>query len=311
MDYQEIDRVAEDAAVGRITGEEAVRRLSEFIFLHPRLFSLSLYSEDFREELLAEFIDGGKRMLARYDSARGAFHTFLFSAVKGMALTLKRKEASALIDKAAGTRHEARSEGECDAQDSDDDDGFWEEGRTEGRGADDEDDGRESDGSVWMRLPDDRRGKARRKKTALVLALKSSYYIRDEGIDRVGSYCDISSAELQRVIMELNENLGGKIEKRGKIMSQRDNAYYYHRKYDAQLKFCRNDDPEKKEELERLREKKTMRWEEKNTLLRNNRFRVAPTNKMVARALGICERQVSYYIDSAKRMDRDNERLVE
>jgi len=146
-------------------------------------------------------------------------------------------------------------------------------------------------------------------KTALILALKSSYYIPAERIDIVSSYCSLNSAELHRIIIELNSLLYSKISRRNLIIERRNNAYYFHRKYAAQLKYGSRDKLQASAVSEKYA-RQTENWKRKNALLQNSRYRVCPTNKMIADLLGICERQVSYYINRAKELKDTNGLIV-
>ena len=73
-------------------------------------------------------------------------------------------------------------------------------------------------------------------KMALILALKSSYYISLDSIDAVSSYCHLQNTELSRIIATLNSYLYTRIRRRNSAIQRRDNAYYFHRKYYLQMK---------------------------------------------------------------------------
>ena len=53
--------------------------------------------------------------------------------------------------------------------------------------------------------------------------------------------------------------------------------------------------------FERLEKKHTKNWIKLNKTFEEGHLYLRPTNKTVANLLGICERQVAYYIKSAKK----------
>ncbi|WP_455157285.1 hypothetical protein [Treponema socranskii] len=77
-----------------------------------------------------------------------------------------------------------------------------------------------------------------------------------------------------------------------------------------QLKLCDKEKTDTELLLKKYR-KQTESWKHKNKELRESRWRVCPTNKMIANILGICERQVSHYITRAQKLIREKERKTE
>ena len=143
-------------------------------------------------------------------------------------------------------------------------------------------------------------------KKIMVLALKASFYLTDEQIERICKFYDLKPEYFYSMVQHCKETLFSKNDKREKYMERRNFAYYHHRRY------CRilynledNDNLEEQDYLRKRylrREKKHLHnWARLNNAFQKGHLYLRPTNKTVANLLGICERQVNYYIHCAKR----------
>ena len=141
----------------------------------------------------------------------------------------------------------------------------------------------------------------RDRKAALVLALKSCYYINDNDIDRICCLCGCNKGNLTNTIQTLKSSLTNKAERVRKYKERRDISFFFHRRYSSQLKNLPFNSY-RYEQLSRKYERQSKLWKKKNDFLQNSKSRVTPTNKAVAEVLGLCERQVCYYIAYAKEM---------
>lgn len=135
-------------------------------------------------------------------------------------------------------------------------------------------------------------------KTALVLALKSSYYITEENIDSVCDYCAISKKIMQETIDELKSKIPEKHEKIEILQNKRAKSFNFHLKLQKWLSEAV--DIEQKNELSKKYEYHTKKWQERNSRIKTNNVKLCPTNKQLAEVLGIGERQVGNYIKNAE-----------
>ena len=291
MDMKRIDDLPELIQTGTISKEEAVKKIAEYIYREPYRFGLTGFDDDFKSEIILTVLQKGAQVFKRFDENCGAFGSYLYAFVRGLILTQKREELRRFI---AENNMKAFSycENEERLQTAP---ALTVAEKAASYTA-------VSNTKIWRVLS----GRCKRKnasdaKTALILALKSSYYIPASSIDAVSSYCKLQSAELQRLIAELNSLLYSRIERRNAIIRRRDNAYYFHRKYYMQLKMCDKEKTDTERLLKKYR-KQTESWKHKNRELQQSRWRVCPTNKMIANILGICERQVSHYITRAQKL---------
>ena len=300
MDTKKIDDLPDLVQAGTLSKEEAVKKIAEYIFREPYRFGLAGFDDDFKSEIILTVLQKGAQVFKRFDKNCGAFGSYLYAFVQGLILTQKREEIRKFI---ADSNMKAFSYSE-DSERTDESPPLI-VAETKARYSP------VSNTKIWKALT--RRCKpksASDAKTALILALKSSYYIPASSVDEVSSYCKLQSAELQRLIAELNSLLYSRIERRNTIVRRRDNAYYFHRKYYMQLKLCDKEKTDTELLLKKYR-KQTESWKHKNKELRESRWRVCPTNKMIANVLGICERQVSHYITRAQKLVREEQNETE
>ncbi|MGI5096066.1 hypothetical protein IZU27_06980 [Treponema socranskii] len=297
---QRIDDLPSLVQTGAISKEEAVKKIAEYIYREPYRFGLMGFDEDFKSEIILTFLQKGGQVFDRFDENCGAFRSYLYAFVQGLILTQKREEIRRFV---ADNTIKTFSPSEI-AEHLQDEGSLTVAEKAAGYAP-------VSNTKIWKALP--KRCKAKNAsdaKTALILALKSSYYIPASSVDKVCSYCKLQSAELERLIAELNSLLYSRIERRNMIIRRRDNAYYFHRKYYMQIKMCDKEKTDMERLLKKYR-KQTESWKHKNRELQQSRWRVCPTNKMIANILGICERQVSHYITRAQKLISEEQNETE
>lgn len=145
------------------------------------------------------------------------------------------------------------------------------------------------------------------RKTVLILALKSAYYLTDYQINKIAVLCHIDRLLLQQAVQTLKNQLYDREKSKIKIEERRNNAYFQHKRYMNQLNWMlENKDEFDKYRIERVLLKykaQTEKWKKLNLQLSAGIRNIRPTNKAIADILGICERQVSYYIKNAKELE--------
>ena len=139
------------------------------------------------------------------------------------------------------------------------------------------------------------------KKIALVVSLKSCYYINDEHIEAVSDFCEIPKEELTDTVETLKLSLRPKIERLEALKNRRDRSYLLHRRYRLRLNYCKTEERDTAK-LRELYEFHTKKWQEKNTLLQEKGYSVCPSNKVLSEVLGVCERQIGYFLNRAERL---------
>ena len=299
-DLKSIEDIPILVSSGKITLKDGVGYIAEEIFLCPFRFSLQNYDEDFRSDIVETFLEKGHLVLERYKPSVGEFRPYLFAFVHGLILTKRRNTARHQISELSVKQYFSDSTlliSETSVSLS----AFPDELPVRNTAS--------SGTRLWNLL---RRGPQYAAtpdaKTALILALKSSFYIPSDTIDRISSFCGVDSEEMHTLVDRLNIKLDRRALMRKRLISKRDDAYYFHRRYLLQMKYG-NSDHTDMGTVYRKYLRQTKIWKNRNFDLSECRFRVCPTNKTVADILGICERQVSYYIRRARDIE-DSKRMI-
>lgn len=299
-DLKRIEDIPVLVSSGKITLQDGVGCIAEEIFLCPFRFRLQNYDEDFRSDIVETFLEKGHLVLERYKPSVGEFRPYLFAFVQGLILTKRRDTARHQISELSVNQYFSGSTQLINSTSVSSSD-FPDElpvGNTVSSGS-----------RLWNLL---RRGPQYAStpdaKTALILALKSSFYIPSDTIDHISSLCGIDSEEMHSLVDRLNIGLDHRAFMRKKLISKRDDAYYFHRRYLLQMKYGNVDHTDMKA-VYRKYVRQTKIWKNRNFDLSKCKFRVCPTNKTIAEILGICERQVSYYIRRAHDID-DVSRMI-
>lgn len=138
---------------------------------------------------------------------------------------------------------------------------------------------------------------SRFERTALVLALKSCYYLTDDHIDGISTLCKIPKEKLIEIVEELKESTEKRQDKIQKVQKARDRSFQLRRKIEEELANFPAED--KKQELLKNYRLHTRNWNVKNNTLKDSAYLPSPTNKKIGEVLGLCERQVGYYLQKA------------
>lgn len=307
INLNEIPKMMADGVIGE---DDAVKEIAEHIYCFPNKFGISKFDEDFRSEIILRFLQIGKAMFDSYDKKYDNFIGYVFVVVRGIVMALLRKRKDDLLSAKIASREESHlsvydtTKYTPEISVADNTPAYSAQIDTE-----------KPKHFIFHELKDFSKIRPPRKvnktvkenaimKTALVLALKSSYFMSDNHISRVSDYCGVDKNSLEKLLSKVKKTMYGRVHTFEKLQMQRDNSYYYHRKYaamiDAMTKDAGNDE-KKLEKLEKQYEKQTASWKNRNDRLQKIGYHVSPTNRAVAHELGVCERQVSYYITLAKK----------
>lgn len=148
----------------------------------------------------------------------------------------------------------------------------------------------------------DREETKKMKKVMHFLALKACYYITDFQISCVAKFCGIKIERLLSEIDALKKMLNRKISARERKVYTRDNAFYFHRKYEYEMQNVKNGFFNCFDfgYLEREFEKNTKRWLDRIKILGNqNILKISPTNNEIGNVLGVNGKQIEYVLYNA------------
>lgn len=298
MKNQELDFVLRDLNSGTITVRQAVNRIGTFISKNYPVFGLHKYDEDFRSEIILAFLERGEHILSLYNPNTGDLYTFLYCYLNTIANSKRKMLAKSSISeivaidelkKAAEDKvqyYKALNYSHIDMPKAP---------------------------YAYKPVPAEELSNTLQAisscntdKKILVLALKASFYLTDSQVERICRLYKIDKNHFYELIQQCKESIQKKTEKRWKIQERRNSAYYHHKRYKTIINKLIQDDINCENSILISRiEKKEMKckkqWSKLNHSFEKGLLKLRPTNKTVANLLGICERQVSYYINCAKK----------
>lgn len=283
---------------GELSCEDTVRLIGSFIAKNYRVFNLQKYDEDFRSEIIITFLENGNKFLQTYNPDLGDFFSFLYCFVNSIAntkmrsLIQKKLKDSLTIAEGINTIEETEYNYSKITHHLQEIPRVPYSYKTPNVN---------ELKKIFSKLRDDNTDKK-----ILVLAIKSSFYLSDSQIKKISRLYNIKEDDLYAVIQYFKNSLLYKSEKKIKAEERRNFAYYHHKKYKFQLeKMSENGEiSASKYTTNKIlnKEKKHKRnWNKMNEKLENGFLYLRPTSKSVAEVLGICERQVTYYINCAKK----------
>lgn len=299
----ELNQFPEIMKKEQISEQEGVQQLAEYISTNYYIFGLSIYDEDFREEILLQFLEKGTVVFQKFNPALGDFFTYLYSYITNLASSVKKKNAKEKLENDI-TELELKRSYHDSYENANNHNSFFSDIHipysSKKLTAQELKEG--------LFFPED----SKIEKAVLSLALKSSYYLTDDHIKKISAITGLSIEYLTKLFDYFNKDLERKAEKRKKLEGYRNKAYYYHRKYEKQIQIIQDNlkldldstqnyiSKARLEKLQHINKKQINNWERLNTRFQKGIGNIKPSNLSIANFLGICERQVSYYIYCAR-----------
>lgn len=285
-----------------LTKKMALDYLTSFLFENYPVFNLQNYDQDFRSDVVLKFIEKGNDLLDKYNPNQGAFFSYLYTFVQGIILSVKKKQYS--------NKQNEMLLGEMFIRDN----YLIDEELIEQEDIDDELEFSENIENTDL-IPDNPNllkliNKTPRsyEKIILILALKSAYTINDEQIEKISKICNMNKDELYGLIDLINQGLSFRITRKKNLEERRNKAFHNHIKYGEQIYYFNTLSSKYPkyylESIEEKYKKQTQSWKNINKKINNGYIYLRPTNKAIAEILGICERQVNYYISAAHKLTK-------
>ena len=320
MNQSELNTLPDLVQEGKMSQAYASHQLALYVRENRSLFGLHKKNEDFNSDIIVMLLEKGKQLFEQYNSQYGSFFTYFFCFIKSLMLIENKKLSSQkVIDfleiNDSITTYEQREEAYKLINYSD-----FEQRKVpfaykpvssqslqiacsrspyhirEFLAQKDED---------FKKLQDNLRNltPSLAEKMLLVLALKSAYYITDPQIAKIAEICHIDINKFHAIVMNLKSDLTERENNKRKLEIRRNTAYFQRRKYRNRIEWseAKKDDfsPYEKHKLSNKYEKQTKTWKKLNQQLQRGIINIRPTNKAIAQALGMCERQISFYIKNA------------
>lgn len=325
MKQIDFNAIPEKVESGKLTKEQAVKELAILVEKNWGLFGLQKENPDLRSDILLKLLEKGYVIFESYDSNYGSFFTYFFCYIKNLQHTCRRLQAVRNVREYHNiseyiTNYEQKLESYNSINYQD-----FEPVKVpftypkitinDFKVA--------CNSSEYKILPINKASKidenfnyilnklhSLRPKVAIkilvVLAMKSAFYINDNQIEKICIICNLDKPSFQDTIQNLKNDLMEKYLTREKILIRRNNAYYLHKKFRSELLWEEYDEMKtgiSKKEIAAIYFRHTKNWNRLNNLLNKGINNIRPTNKAVADMLGICERQVSYYLKYAESLN--------
>lgn len=277
---------------GTANQKQIINLLAEYIQLNYPIFGLQKFDEDFRLEILTLFLERGENFLQSYKQEEGMFFSYIYCFIQCLIKTNLRKIERQKLEEQIALEQSINDYGIDELELIDTIPEFG--------------------GVLNVKFIKKIKNRYPKKyqKLILILALKSSYHISEDMLTQLSSICNIEKDELIHSVLQIKNTLIPRIERKKNLEERRNTAYFHHKKYYKQLNNLKDSNaPNNKYHMEELAskfEKQTSNWKKINEKLNDGYIYLRPTNKTIADILGICERQVNYYIKAAKDLDLEN-----
>lgn len=298
MKIKEFNELPQKLADGELSQKEVIDVLCSFVNQNCPLFGLQKYDEDLRQEILLGIIEKGIHIISVYNPQVGDFFTFFYCHVCSIINTLlKRNNSSYLQDKlnmVEGINFVNEKESKYHKITMDN----FEVSKAPLK--------RKELSPLQLQKAFKELQLNAHDKKIIILALKSSYYLTDEQIERLCKLYKIDPEHFYNMVQYCKDSIQKKSDKRTKTQERRNFAYYHHRRYKSLLDDMLKEPENEQNDIlnsryERLEKKHANNWNRLNKSFEEGHLYLRPTNKTVASLLGICERQVAYYIKCAKK----------
>lgn len=313
---------------GKISRKAALQKLSVFVLQEKKIFGLHNYDDDFRSEVIVTLLEKGTDIFDSFNPKYGSFFTYFFCLIKGIIQTLlkdfSRKELrdNVFINESITTYSEKE-----EAYNSIDYNDFekpkipYSYKKIEPKALElacksgtyhikrylDTTDIKNQNEELRKNLK--KLPPFIADKIVIVLALKSAYYITGRQIELLCEMFNLDKNMLYSLIQQLKDELSSRGERKLELENRRNAAYFHHQKYTHQINKL-NDSSKinakyKKIEIKQKYQKKTDSWMNLTKQLQNGTINLRPTNKSIAKVLGLCERQISHYLLTAQKLGVD------
>lgn len=327
--HENLNKIAEQVNAGKLAPQEGLDRILEDMLNYPWFYGIQNLDEELRSDLVLRLLERGPGFFSRYKSDSGQFVTYFSTLVRYQVRDamrcrhlkeineknvseLSRIEYENSLSKYNSQEYSYRLSnfkpyfpGRQDKAPFRPKHVILQEERTEQKKTAAENAGQYS--KAREIFPATKKnilninGKYCKKnlfeKTTLVLALKSCYYLTDDHIEGVSTLCGIPKEKLIEIVEELKESVSKREEKIMRAQKARDRSFQLRLKIEEELE----DLPEnaRKEELLKNLQLHTKNWNSRNSMLKTQSYHPSPTNRKIAEVLGLCERQIGYYLQKA------------
>lgn len=281
----------------KLTQQEALDILSVELLKNPKFFLGETPDDEIKSELILKILQKGIFVLERYKEGYGIFAAYFTSFIRFQYLTLKRQKKTQMLSEATYlVMQKTDYEAQLDLYENQE--YFKSKVAYEPYSLSEKNNFFSKSDKISVTEKNKKRIK-NLKKTLLILSMKYINYINLELLEEIAIFCEIPLEKLKEIRNTLLENLNKKIVHRNKLETKRDKAFFLKRKYQIELEFLKANNMNY-DHKEYLLQRQTKFWNEKLNQLKKSTSLVTPSNKQIAKELGMKERIISYYIKNAK-----------
>lgn len=298
MTPNDLNELSKKMYRGSLSETKMLEYICCYVIRNYPVFGLQKFDEDFRQEVLLNFIEKGHRVLNQFNPDFGDFFTFLYCSICTIINTTVKKEIIHNMKEKINLEESIINFEEKEQKYYRIDFNNFEVPKVPFSNS---------------KIPADEIRKTlkslslkHKNKTIIILALKSSYYLTDEQIQRICKISGLKPEYFYSLIQHCKDSLDIKSQRREKAEERRNFAYYHHKRYNKIMQKLDDDlfpDEQNiiKEKYLSMENKHRHNWLRLNNAFEKGHIYLRPTNKTVANLMGICERQVNYYIKCARK----------
>lgn len=303
MCLNKLDSIPQKVREGFLSAKEAAMSVMRIAYTNPARFLIRDMDEDDRSDFLIDSLPSFEKMILRHDEKIGQFGQYLYHSMMGLKMSWYKKRRER--DIAARVMSPAMKdiyEKDCEkslllvASPSDIERRiFGDEEFSESRRVEIKDIFKSRQGNSHV---DER---TRKKRLAMVLALKSAWYLEERHIDKLSQFCECPRDDLERKVQDLRGTLLEKSTKHEDLEKRRDNAWFFVCKYRDKLSRM-DKNSAGYQSVKRKLEYQLASWKKKNSIIKRSR-KIAPENSAIAKVLDIKPHSISTYLKCAKTLD--------
>jgi len=287
--------LVKDVTEKRVTVSDAVNRIAVSIQTDYKVFGLAKYDEDLRASVVLDFLKTGYKLFDRYNENYGSFFNYLQSYIRGLTQTRIKKFAVENAKTQVEILH-------CEENYNEEVEKHAFSLCTEQKN--------------YVQIPNKpvKKGKTpltlkefmqkriidQGAKPAVVIALRSCYDLSDTIINNICESYNIDKDDFFKNVQELKDLQYPKYCRHIEYENSRNEAFFMHRRYSPSMADYENSTEALKAQFMERYKNSTDLWNKKNRNLEKGRYHYNPTNAVLAERLGVCTRQISYYIAKAR-----------
>jgi hypothetical protein len=326
MTKENIERIPELVASGKMNWEQVTNELAVFIMRNKPMFALQKYDEDFMSEFIVQFLIKSSESFSSYETSKGNFLSYLFCIIRNIRTSLHKKAAIASrIEYHTVNESILNYENKVDAYENINYEEFEKPKipynykpisikafqvacKTDSYRI------KRVLNSSNTGFPEHIKEQLKDytpkvvKNIIMVNTLKSAYYVTDLQIEKISNFLGINPNRLYETVQFMKTQMDSRIENKEKIEIRRNRAYFRHKITRDQIKWNDLNFIESDYENEKLihkYNKTTKTWNTLNYQLEEGKIHIRPTTRLVAKFLGTSPRQVTYYQSLARKLGID------